>query len=338
MTDLTNVWSEHLSRHQILTRADEKAATIDPSEDEEQYQMLLQKIGDAFHNEKDTHVTLDHDSRTDALELTTSTRLPRPLRPLEWTAYLEREPQSSLARYMLLPLIKAEADWESRQQNLMDQLKRKDWILGKLFDKLEAVGVDLSTIFPGVSGLRTGRKGATLSQAAKHIRGVAPFDEHGWLEEHKESTPDSNLAANLLAELFSKSEAVAQTNSFHLPPDSWWHGLSTASPTTLPRREDVGRTEEPKASRDDEMTDTASDTDAEDDDFEVSKPCHIQFNIVVKLGCFLATRDASKIKTLQRHRGQPSRHQNVTNTAARTFKNISKSSSTQISSRNINRS
>ncbi|PLB45647.1 XLF-domain-containing protein [Aspergillus steynii IBT 23096] len=268
MTDLTNVWSEHLSRHQILTRADESAATIDPSEDAEQYQMLLQKIGDAFHNEKDTHVTLDHKSPgTDTLRLTTSTKLPGPLRPLEWTLFLEKEPQSLLAQYMLFPLIKAEAGWESRQQNLMDQLKRKDWILGKLFDKLESVGVDLSTIFPGVSGLRTVRKGATLSQAAKHIRGVAPFDEHAWLDEQNQSSSDTNLAANLLAELFPTSEATAQPESPHPPPDGWWHGLSAASTTALPQRDDVKGIEEPEPPQDGGMTDTASGIDT-DDEFE----------------------------------------------------------------------
>ncbi|KAH8423252.1 uncharacterized protein LDX57_001011 [Aspergillus melleus] len=269
MTDLTNVWSEHLSRQQILKRAEENATTIDPSDDAEQYQMLLQKIGDAFHNEKDTHVILNHASPgADSLRLTTSTKLPKPLGTLEWTLYLEREPQSSLTQYLLLPLVRTEADWESRQQNLMDQLKRKDWILGKLFDKLEAVGVDLSTIFPGASGLRTGRKGATLSQAAKHIRGVAPFDEHAWLEEHKQSTPDSNLAVNLLAELSSTSDAVAQPDSFHPPPDKWWHALSAASTTTLPKREDVGRVDEPQSPKDAEMTDAATVSDTEDDEFE----------------------------------------------------------------------
>ena len=271
MTDLTNVWSEHLSRQQILKRAEENATTIDPSDDAEQYQMLLQKIGDAFHNEKDTHVILNHTSPgADTLRLTTSTKLPKPLGTLEWTLYLEREPRSSLTQYMLLPLITAEAGWESRQQNLMDQLKRKDWILGKLFDKLEAVGVDLSTIFPGMSGLRTGRKGATLSQAAKHIRGVAPFDEHAWLEEHKQSSPDSNIAASLLAELSSTSDAVAQPDSFHPPPDKWWHALSAASTTTLPKREDVGRVDEPQSPKDAEMTDAATVSDTEDDEFEVS--------------------------------------------------------------------
>ncbi|KAI9041217.1 uncharacterized protein KD926_007329 [Aspergillus affinis] len=269
MTDLTNVWSEHLSRQQILKRADENAATIDPSDDSEQYQMLLQKIGDAFRNEKDTHVILDHTSPgADTLRLTTSTKLPKPLGPLTWTLYLSREPQSSLTQHMLLPLIKAEADWESRQQNLMNQLKQKDWILSKLFDKLEAVGIDLSTIFPGVSGLRTGRKNATLSQAAKHIRGVASFDEHAWLEEHEQSSPGSDLAANLLAQLLSTSDAVAQPDSFRPPPDRWWHALSSASTTTLPRREDVGRINESQPSRDDEMTDAATATDTEDDEFE----------------------------------------------------------------------
>lgn len=305
MTDLTNVWSEQLCREDILKRADNSGTPIDPSEDAEQYQMLLQKIGDAFHHEKDTHVTLDKTlPGTDTLRLTTSTKLPRPLGSLEWSLYLEKQPPSSLAQYMLIPLIEAEADWESRQQNLMDQLKRKDWILSKLFDKLDAVGVDLSTIFPGISGLRADRKGTTQSHAAKHIKGVAPFDEEAWLEEHQQSFAGTNLASNLHAELSFASEAVTQSDSLRPPPENWWHTLSAAGTTTLPRREDVGRTEAPKPSRDADLTDTASGTDTEDDEFEVSLPCQsysLQHILILNSS---ATRDASKIEAIQRPRAR----------------------------------
>ncbi|THC92606.1 hypothetical protein EYZ11_007908 [Aspergillus tanneri] len=267
MTDLTNIWSEHLSRENILKRAEKDAATIDPNEDQEQYQVLLRKIGDALRNETDTNVYLGRKSSGDTLELTTSTKLPAPLEPLEWSAYLSREPQSSLTHHLLLPMLKAEAGWESRQRNLMDQLNRKDWVLDKLFDKIEAMGVDLSTIFPGISGLRTRKTGTTQAHAAKYIKGIAPFDEHAWLEEQNSLSPDLGLPSNILAEL-SNADTVRQSELFHPPPDKWWEGLAALSHATLPRHDGVDSVKDTMPPKDDTATETDSGAETDDDDFE----------------------------------------------------------------------
>lgn len=266
ITDLTNIWSERLTRQDILRKADEDDTTIDPSEDMEQFGVLLQKIEDALRSQPGSTVTLNHSSG-DLLELTTSTKLPAPLQPLKWAARLSKEPQSVATGQLLLPLIKAEADWESHQKSLIDQLHKKDWILAKLFDKIEAVGIDLSTIFPGISGLRAGQKGTTLAQAAKHIKSVAPFDEKAWLKEVSASASASGLAANILAEV-SNCNGPNRSRGLGPPPDKWWEKLTVTKTTVAPIREESEPKKGREPSKDVLEADTDTPTETENDEFE----------------------------------------------------------------------
>ena len=278
ITDLTNIWSEHLTRRDILRRADEDDSTIDPSEDTEQFGVLLQKIEDALRRQPGSTVALNHSSG-DLLELTTSTKLPAPLQPLKWAARLSKEPQSAVTGRLLLPLIKAEADWESHQRSLIDQLHRKDWILAKLFDKIETVGIDLGTIFPSIPGLRTGQKGTTLAQAAKYIKGAASFDEKAWLEDVSASASASGLAANILAEV-SNFNGPDRSSGLEPPPDKWWEKLTVTKTTSASIREEgePKKGHEPPKDVLEADTDTASET--EDDEFEVSTTFRIRSTAV----------------------------------------------------------
>ncbi|KAJ5174917.1 uncharacterized protein N7482_000794 [Penicillium canariense] len=234
VTDLTSVWSERLSRKEVLKRADESDTTIDPSEGQEQLDLLLTKIGEALRGDGGT-ATLNSGSSPDSLEIRTSTKLPAPLRPLKWTLQLSMEGASLMTSRLVLPLLKDEASWESRQRSLLDQLKQKDWVLGKLFDRFEALGVDLGTVFPGAAGLRTARKGSSRSGAAKFIKGAAPFDEQSWLAESKETA--SITASNLVHEITS-SGGNRGLEGLGPPRDKWW--------SSLPRHSEPSPIEEEK--------------------------------------------------------------------------------------------
>ncbi|KAF7588039.1 hypothetical protein BBP40_006229 [Aspergillus hancockii] len=261
ITDLTHIWSEDLNRQEILKKADEHDTTIDPSEDPEQFEVLLRKIGDALCNQPGSTVNLKLGSGGDSLDLFISTKLPAPLQSLKWVAHLLKEPQSFATSQLLLPLVRAEADWQSHQRSLIDQLHKKDWVLTKLFDKIEAVGIDLSTIFPGISGLRTG-KGTTLAQAAKHIKGVAPFDENDWFEAISTSSAGSGLAANIFAEASSSNSSRVVNPA----PDEWWGKLTIIKTTKASTREESEPKTGPKPSKDSLETDTETGTETEDDD------------------------------------------------------------------------
>lgn len=274
MTDLTTVWSERLSRKEILKRADESATMIDPSEDLDQLDLLLTKIGEALRGDGGTTTTLNSGASTESLELNTSTKLPAPLRPLKWSLHLSREPPSSTTSHLILPLLRGEASWKSRQRSLLDQLRQKDWVLGKLFDRFEALGADLGTVFPGAAGLRTARKGGSRTEAAKFIKGVAPFDEQSWLAESEGSSSSSRVFSNLIHELAGSRSGV-DLERLRPSEDKWWSALQRRSRTTPTQEEPIGIPTsqgkiKPKDSQGDVDLDgdeTASESDI--DEFEV---------------------------------------------------------------------
>lgn len=278
VTDLTSIWSERLPHEQIVKRAEANAATIDPSEGAEQLDVLLSKIGDALRGDGG-HATLNKGSYAGSLELTTSTKLPSPLKPLRWSLYLSKEPPSSLTGHLLLPLLKDESKWETDRRFLLDQIKQKDWVLGKLFDKFEALGVELGTVFPAATGLRISRKGSTRDQAASLIKGIAPFDEQSWLaESQKSSTGASGLAANIVHETIGPARDL-DLAKLQPPKDQWWNDLEKRAEPSFVQEESQAATKiphdtrAPKPAAPSDMDlgkDGESTAESEDDEFQVS--------------------------------------------------------------------
>lgn len=224
VTDLTSIWSEQLPHEAIVKRAEESATTIDPSEGNGQLEVFLSKIGEALRGDGG-NATLHSGSQADSIELTTSTKLPAPLKPLRWTVSLLKEPPSTFTSRLLLPLLRDETSWGSRQRTLLDQLKQKDWVLGKLFDKAEALQIDLGTVFPAAAGLRSAHKGSTRSDAARFIKGVAPFDEQAWFAESGSSSSASpGIAANIARELLGSNNSRG-LDELRPPQNKWWNAL-----------------------------------------------------------------------------------------------------------------
>ncbi|KAJ5808674.1 XLF/Cernunnos protein [Penicillium riverlandense] len=266
MTDFISVWSERLSRKDILQRAEQDATTIDPSEDTEQFSVLLGKIGEALRGTGGT-TTLSR-GPGDTLELITITELPAPLKPLKWSFYVSRDHPKASTQHLLLPLLKDEADWESRQRSLLDQLKQKDWVLGKLFDKIESLGVDLGTVFPSAAGLHTALKGDARSATAKAIKGVAPFDEQAWLAE----SHGTGLAANFVQEI-STSEKAGILDKLKLPQDKWWEKLPPrprTSDSAGPTEMEIDHDKQSKLQFA-ESEDVETDAGSEDDEFQIQR-------------------------------------------------------------------
>lgn len=267
ITDLTQLWREQLSYKQVLKRAEEDDTTIDPSEDPGQFAVLLQKIDEALRNSPGSSMALTPGPgrEPDSLHLQLSIKLPGPLKPLKWNVYLSKRPYTESTDHLLLSLLREERNSEMRQRTLLEHLKQKDWVLAKLFDKIEAMGVDLSTIFPGTAGVRGARKETSLAQAAKYIKGVAPFDEREWLEDNQ-----STLGASLARAVSETASDESGLDGLHPPPDKWWESLDA--------RNNVEETPEPEENREEPAPqepetmkqmdiDTASED--EDDEFEV---------------------------------------------------------------------
>lgn len=205
LTDLVYIWSESLNHKEILARASKIETSIDPSEDEDQFSVLLQKVEDALRGAKGCTISLSQSAKGHGLDLTTTTNLPSPLEPLDWTVHLSKLPQNALTRQILIPILKGEASRAARIQSLIDLLKEKDSAMNKIFDKVESSGLDLSRTFPGLSGARGGRKGSALSQVSKVVRGVAPFDEGSWNSSFAAvaGEPGEDTGMNFVTELDS---------------------------------------------------------------------------------------------------------------------------------------
>jgi hypothetical protein len=221
-----------LTKKQILARAAEEDTSVDPSEDAGQYSVLLQKIGDALRGVKGSKISLTRSAKEHDLELVTTTKLPDPLPQLEWTLRLSRLPQSALTRRILLPLLQGEKDHAARLQSLIDLLKEKDWALSKVFEKIESSGVDLSRAFPGLSGMRAERRGASaLTQVSKVIKGVAPFDEKAWNSRFGDQKSGSDLGVNIATEL----DAASSDGSWYAAEsklEDWWTRLECLGSTS----------------------------------------------------------------------------------------------------------
>lgn len=221
LTDLTYVWTEQLFYKDIVKRAEEEAATIDPGEDPEQLKVLLEKIGGALQRGKES-IVLSSGTQTDSLKLTTTTKLPAPLKPLRWPLKLSKEPLSAVTTRLLIPILKEEAERESHQRSLLSQIKQKDYVLGKLFDKIESLGAEIGSVFPSAAGLRTSRKGNTRSEAGRFVKGIAPFDEEAWLAEVG-SSDGSGLGSNIFQEI-SESGKLENLENINQQGE-WWRRL-----------------------------------------------------------------------------------------------------------------
>jgi len=274
VTDLTYIWSERLPQKQITKRAEENATTIDPGEDSGQLDVLLEKIGEALQKGKDT-AKLSSGTQTDSLEITTTTKLPAPLKPLRWVLKLSKESSSYLTGKLLFPLLKEEANWELRQRSLLRQIKQKDYVLSKLFDKIESIGVDLGSVFPSAAGSRKSHKTITRSEAARFVKGIEPFEEQAWLAE-TEPSEGVGLATNLLQEISESGDL----HDFCLsqPRDEWWRELTKSSESSAkessPAREKIPRIDRKNddivqrnyTEHEGELT---ASSDDEDDEFQV---------------------------------------------------------------------
>lgn len=226
LTDLSSVWGESLKRVDVLRRATETGSSIDPSEDEAQYSILLDKIKSAISHEQDTAINIYQATGTESLVLRTSSPLPAPLPPLEWQLQLERMPRDVIENEVVSPLL-MQAHRRKRQiQELIAEIKDKDHVIARLTDKFESSNTDLTTVFPGVSNVKVSRKRSQRSQLARHVKGLTEFDEQAWKDQHASLPDNAKVKSDFLVEMFADLP-TAKTGPLPSPDEtsSWWQSL-----------------------------------------------------------------------------------------------------------------
>lgn len=223
LTDLTHVWHETLQRKHILQISEDKGTSIDPSEDANQYDVFMRKIQDALDGAKNTSVAIASGERPDSVVVTTSTKLPAGLNPLKWSFTLSKEPPSAVTQHLLLPLLKSERNHKKREHFLLEQIREKDSVLSKIFDKIDPS--QLTSLFPGTAGIRHTKP--KTSDLIRHIKGATRFDENGW----RGSSADEDSLEIGLAESLYADGGLTSLESIHKRDATWWRSLDNVGDT-----------------------------------------------------------------------------------------------------------
>lgn len=240
LSDLTNIWSEILDHRQLLRRASDIGTSIDPSEDKEQLDVLLQKIIDALTGEEYTTVSISSGTWNDELVLETSTRLPSPFQPLHWHFKLAFIPPPYFTEQFLLPVLEDHARLLDDLKGLLQHLEEKDHALNRLLDKAESSGVSLNEVFPA---LRGGKRATSRTAAESHVPGLAVFNRKKWRwqsEEGRMISDQSKVDGGLLETLFNVSSRETKSASIEAVQGRWWTKLSELNtPTIRKQNEDA---------------------------------------------------------------------------------------------------
>ncbi len=182
VTDLIHIWcAAGTSKQGLKEDAIRTRCSIDPTEDDEQYEVLLNKLEEAISgsNQASKVTLIGHTASCipERFEMETSIPLPAPLGTLEWTFQMVRQEPSALTREMVVPALRVIDASRRREEDLRRKIKDKDHVIGKLMDKIEGSGIDLAMVFPGFAGAR---KGLNAKQAAQVVPGIEAFRVEEW--------------------------------------------------------------------------------------------------------------------------------------------------------------
>ncbi|KAJ8066416.1 hypothetical protein OCU04_005477 [Sclerotinia nivalis] len=186
LTDLSNIWVERIDRDAIIERSKEENTSIDPSEDEDQLSIFLDKIKLGLVGGKDASLSLQvgtgiADDISPNLRLHVQIPLPGGLKDLEWRYELALEGPKETVDKLVLPSLIALQEKRKEVEELVGLLGEKDAVIQKLVDALESQGSDLGTIFHQAAG-RPGRK-VDRKKASEKIKGLRIFDAEAWKRE-----------------------------------------------------------------------------------------------------------------------------------------------------------
>ena len=222
LTDLSYIWTESLDRRQILRRAFNIDTSIDPSEDSTQMRLFLNSVANALRHHSGTRVDLDESNDIKQLTLHTSTPLPHPLQPLDWSITLMLAPQYTFASEFVLPLLSQQLTAKVEKTSLLQQLKDKDSVISKLIEKLNGDGVDLGKVFPGALSSKSGTGPTARGIVAKSIKGLREFDQDQWESQFVRENAISRDVGSVLPEIFENDGKDAGDGLQIADCGEWW--------------------------------------------------------------------------------------------------------------------
>ncbi len=231
VTDLARVWTEALNREQVIQRASQDKTSIDPSDDDSQLAILLDKIKNAVEGREKSSLQLQVET-DESLVLIAAVTLPPPLSPLRWSIHLTLASQDVFREQVVVGCIETAYLHKRFVQELLQQINDKDHVISKLLDRIESSGTAIESIFPGTAGIKHSAKGISREQAGRLVRGLAGFDQQRSLEKVTTSGTQDVSLDEMSREVFDHNE-LASMRSRHQKDDdvivsAWWKALPKA--------------------------------------------------------------------------------------------------------------
>lgn len=226
LTDLSYIWTESLDRRQIIKRALSSDTSIDPSEDAAQMRLFLRSIADALRQSPGTSVNMDQSNDIKQLTLHTSTPLPCPLQPLEWSIVLVLAPQTIFALEFVSPLLSHQLTAKAEKSSLLQHLKEKDNVISKLIDKMHGDGVDLGKVFPGAVSSKSSSGPNARWAVAKFVKGLGDFNRDQWESQLAKDNGVSRDLSELLPQVFDDEGQSIGEGVQITACEEWWKRVS----------------------------------------------------------------------------------------------------------------
>lgn len=268
LTDLSRIWHEDLDRRQVIRRALNENTSIDPSEDANQLWILLEKIQSAVRGVEGTACFLEgRQSHGKGLLLRVTAPLPPPLGALQWPIHLALCSQDTLRQELVLPLFGLIYHQKQRSEDLLARLGEKDHVISKLMDKLEASGMDISSVFPSAAAIKASRKLSQREQAATQVKGLAKFDSQHWqLNSNPQSIDKSAVLDMMHDDLLQRDFSRLNPSIGEMFLSEWWSNLK-------PTHEDLTTSQASReaqfATKRDEQSHRVHGDEVEDNGFQV---------------------------------------------------------------------
>lgn len=209
LTDLSQVWAEELNKTQICERARTIDCSIDPSEDDNQLTILLEKIEAALKGDDGTTLSVVADG-PDHFRMELTSPLPDPLPPLQWMARLGPGSREQVKTEVMVPLVCSTYMRKQQEDNLVALLAAKDGLMSKMMDKIESLGVDLVSLFPQLGkGTVLKRKRNQREALAPSVPGLGLFNEAAWRTRFDSTVHEGVSFRNMGGIAFQESNTQA---------------------------------------------------------------------------------------------------------------------------------
>ncbi|RMZ92135.1 hypothetical protein DV736_g627, partial [Chaetothyriales sp. CBS 134916] len=250
------LWQCNLTKADINSKAAEQHCSIDPSESADQMNVFLCKLEQSLETGKN-HLIRAAGSESDELCFSTRISLPHPLAPLSFSFKLGLSSPSLLSRTIVQPALATISTLQSQLSSLERHIKDKDHVISKLLDRIKSQSIDMSMIFPTLTGAG-GRNGiVTVEMAKKRITGMEAFDHESWARQFDGLNGEPVRVAELLNGVQSESSGkdVDEDWTHHLPSrrPAEWARVNTSQSQSQTKSQDMSGHDQGTVTSEDEF-------------------------------------------------------------------------------------